>query len=92
VLVVGWLLSVVDSCQGIQCSCDLEHIAHFVLNELLWFAVVIEAMLAQVVCDLLELTIEVKHVVHVVKQAHDLCEVVGLEVIQVPLEIVQILH
>ena len=67
-LIISWTVIIVNSRKSVKCTGYLEDFSHFVLQELLSIAVVVEAMAAQIVDVLLDLTFVIDGVVDVVSQ------------------------
>tara|TARA_B110000305_G_C19123584_1_gene485481 strand:+ start:193 stop:396 length:204 start_codon:yes stop_codon:yes gene_type:complete len=53
-LIISRTVVIVDGSKSIKCSRDLEHLCHFILQKLLSFAIIVEAMAAQIVDVLLD--------------------------------------
>ena len=89
VLVVGRWLFVVDSSQRVEGPRHLEHFGHLVLQKLFWLAVGVEAVVAQVPEDLLDLTIVVKHVVNFVQEPPHVHYIINVKIIELLVDIVE---
>ena len=90
VLVVrGWLL-VVDGSQGVESSCNLEHLGHFVLKELLRRAVVVETVVTQVPEHLLDLTLIIEHVINFKQESVNVHYVLEVEIAELSVDVVKV--
>jgi len=67
-LIISGMIVIVNCSHSVECTCDLEDLSHFVLQKLLTVAVVVEAMAAQIVDVLFDLTFVIDGVVDIVRQ------------------------
>ena len=79
VLVFGWMLLVVDSCKAVECSSDLEDVAHFVLEECFTSAVVVEAEVGDIIHVGVNITGVVEHEVKIEEKTLQLHPLIELE-------------
>jgi len=72
--VVIWLrlFIIIYSCEGIECSSNLEYFAELILEELLESAVMIETEVGKIVESVLNIALKIDIVVEAIQKSHQL--------------------
>merc|ERR1712127_158753 len=89
-LVFKRLLFVEDSSKLVHRASNLENFAHFVLEKLLWVAIVVEAEVGQIVQMLFNVTVVIKHIISVVHQHENFNEITEIHVFKFKLNVEEI--